>query len=406
MRDECVIGTPLSRINRPVQALTRTVGSVDLPLLLAAIGAVLSAGCSSAPTNVPGVATGAGGNGSSLPGGGSGGASIPDGPPPLFDAAPVGWAAVADLGLNGTTGGEGGPAVEVSTLEDFAAQVGTPGPRVVYLSGVVGDGRRVTIQSNISVIGRGGAELRGGLRVDGGSNVIIRNLKVVGNNCSDSPTDCSGGADAIGIGDGAHHVWIDHCDVSDGSDGNLDVNHQSDYITISWTRFSYSGQRPGGHQFSNLIGSSDDSPSDAGHLRVTWHHNWWAENIHERMPRVRYGRVHLFNNLYTSSGNDYCIGLGYYANLLTENNAFFQVKDPINSTNYSNSQSVVISHGNLYVATSGTISDKGFPEEVFAPPYPYVLDAANDVEALVKNGAGTCSPPLVFGTTPALTCAR
>jgi pectate lyase len=401
-----VIGTRVSRIKSAVKPLTGAVARAEFSLLLLVVGAALPAGCSSAPTGLPGASTGAGGNGSSAPAGGSGSGSIPDGPPPFFDTAPVGWAAVADLGLNGTTGGDGGPAVEVSTLEDFVAQVATPGPRVVYLSGVIGDGRRVTIQSNISVIGRGGAEFRGGLRVDGGSNVIVRNLKVVGNNCSDSPTDCSGGADAFSIGDGAHHVWVDHCDVSDGSDGNLDINGQADYVTISWTKFSYSGQRPGGHQFSNLIGSSDDNPEDTGHLRVTWHHNWWADNIHERMPRVRYGRVHLFNNLYTASGNDYCIGLGYYANLLTEHNAFFQVRDPINSTNYSNSQSVVISHDNLYVATSGGTSDKGFPNEVFVPPYPYALDAANDVEALVKNGAGTCSPPLAFATAPSLSCSR
>ena len=41
----------------------------------------------------------------------------------------------------------------------------------------------------------------------------------------------------------SHHVWFDHDDISDGSDGNLDITHASDYITISWTKFHYSGKR-------------------------------------------------------------------------------------------------------------------------------------------------------------------
>jgi hypothetical protein len=38
--------------------------------------------------------------------------------------------------------------------------------------------------------------------------------------------------------------------------------------------------------------------ADEGRLRVTYHHNHW-DGVKERAPRVRYGRVHLYNNLYT-----------------------------------------------------------------------------------------------------------
>lgn len=98
-------------------------------------------------------------------------------------------------------------------------------------------------------------------------NVIMRNLKIVGYNCSDSPSDCSAGNDAVHVDAQAAHLWFDHLDISDGSDGNLDVTHGSDFITISWTKFHYSGRRPGGHQFCNLIGHVDtNGTEDTGHL--------------------------------------------------------------------------------------------------------------------------------------------
>lgn len=344
-------------------------------------------GCSSAPQSVP------------VPG--EPAQSAPAAPAP-FDTAPVGWAAVPDLGSEGTTGGDGGEVVEVKTTAELVAQAKRAGPRVILVNGVVGDGGRVGIASNLSVIGLPGAEFHGGLRVSGSVNVVIRNLKIVGNNCSDSPEDCSGGADALSIGDSAHHVWVDHCDISDGSDGNLDVNDGADYVTISWTKFSYSGLRPGGHQFSNLVGSSDNEPGDAGHLRVTYHHVWWGEHIRERMPRVRYGAVHVFNSLYTSKGNSYCIGVGAFANVLTEANVFFEVRDPIESSSYSNDQSVVVSRENLYVGASGENQDRG--SAVFVPPYTYALDEVRSVKSAVENGAGVCPSRFAFTATPLPSC--
>jgi pectate lyase len=322
--------------------------------------------------------------------------------PPVFDASPIGWASVAGLGSDGTTGGDGGDVVEVTTTAQFAEQAKLAGPRVILVNGIIGDGTRATIASDHTVIGLPGAEFHGGLKVSGAVNVVIRNLKIVGNNCNDSPEDCSGGADALSIGDGSHHVWVDHCDISDGSDGNLDVNDGADYVTISWTKFSYSGLRPGGHQFSNLVGSSDNEPGDAGHLRVSYHHDWWADHVRERMPRVRYGAVHIFNSLYTSTGNSYCVGVGVFANVLTEANVFFEVRDPIESSSYSNDQSVVVSRQNLYVNASGQNQDRG--TDVFAPPYPYTLDSVRDVRTAVEAGAGVCAAQFTFEATPTPRC--
>jgi pectate lyase len=354
------------------------------------LGVGLAAACSSAPTAFPTT----GGSGEQP--------SAEVGPPPPFDEIAGGWASVPDLGLEATTGGEGGPVVTVTTSADFAMQVHSATPSIVLVSGVIGEGTRVTITSNHTIIGLPGAEFHGGLKISGGSNIIVRNLKIVGNDCVDSPSDCSAGADAFSIGDQAHHVWVDHCDISNGSDGNLDVNGGADYVTISWTKFWYSGERVGGHQFSNLVGSSDNEPGDDGHLRVSYHHVWWAENVRERMPRVRYGRVHIFNSLYTATGDNYCVGLGFYANILTEANVFSSVHDPIESNSYANAQSVVVSRGNLYVNASGTSNDRG--SDVFVPSYAYALDDPNRVQDAVQSGAGVCSSRFTFEPTPVVRC--
>lgn len=359
-------------------------------LFLAAATATSALGCASAPKNVPLTD--------------ESGSTPESAGPPVFEAEPVGWASVPDLDTPGTTGGAGGPIVTVTTTAELAKQAEGTAPLVILIDGVVGEGTRVSIGSNKTVLGLPGAVFHGGLRVNGSSNVIVRNLKIVGNNCNDDPEGCSSGADAVSIGDNAHHVWFDHCDISDGSDGNLDVNDGADYVTISWTKFWYSGRRPGGHQFSNLVGSSDNEPGDVGHLRVTYHHVWWADRVDERMPRVRYGQVHIFNSLYTSVGNSYCVGVGHFANILTEANAFYGVQNPIESVSYANDQSVVLSRDNLYIEASGYQSDRG--TGVFTPPYAYALDKVGALKSLVENGAGVCPSRFSFVPEPVPGCVE
>jgi pectate lyase len=244
-----------------------------------------------------------------------------------------------------------------------------------------------TISSNKTVIGVCGATLRGGVRISNAVNVILRNIKVVGNNCSDAPQDCSAGADAVAITNNSHHVWVDHLDVSDGSDGNLDTNAGSDFVTISWTKFSYSTMRTdpmagaSGHRFSNLIGSDDNVPGDVGKLNVTFHHNWWAQNVNQRMPRTRYGDIHVFNNLYTSSGNSYCTNAGIQTNVLVENNAYIGVNNPLSP----DANGDMLARGNLFQSTTGTTTANGTG---FTPPYTYTLDATANLRATIEAQVG------------------
>jgi pectate lyase len=315
--------------------------------------------------------------------GGSGGATGCMTPPP--PSTLVGWASVNMMNQNGTTGGGNATPVVVTSTADFNTQAAGSTARVIHVSGNLSG--TFTISSNKTVIGVCGATLRGGVRISNAVNVILRNIKVVGNNCSDAPQDCSAGADAVAITNNSHHVWVDHLDVSDGSDGNLDTNAGSDFVTISWTKFSYSTMRTdpmagaSGHRFSNLIGSDDNVPGDVGKLNVTFHHNWWAQNVNQRMPRTRYGDIHVFNNLYTSSGNSYCTNAGIQTNVLVENNAYIGVNNPLSP----DANGDMLARGNLFQSTTGTTTANGTG---FTPPYTYTLDATANLRATIEAQVG------------------
>ena len=109
-----------------------------------------------------------------------------------------------------------------------------------------------------------------------------------------------------------------------------------------------------------------------GHLRVTWHHDWWGANVHEREPRVRFGEIHLYNNLWTSVSNSYCIGLGVGASILTESNVFRGVNIPFNITSYADDTSVLEARSNLFEGVTG--NTVGVGGAAFVPPYDYTVE--------------------------------
>jgi pectate lyase len=273
----------------------------------------------------------------------------------------------------------------VTTADDLVDLAGGTEARVIHVRGTLDV--NFNIGSNKTIIGTCGAVLRGHIGFNDASNTILRNLRVVGYNCSDSPQDCSGGDDAITIGGGSDHIWVDHLDVSDGSDGNLDVTQGSDFVTVSYTKFSYSTRRTdpeageSGHRFSNLIGSSDTDTRDPGRLNVTYHHNWWADNVDQRMPRTRRGQIHVFNNLYTAAGNSYCTNAGFEARLLVQNNAYVGVNRPIDVTMGGD----LLSEGNLFQGTTGNQNADG---DGFVPPYDFQLDPTQGLEAALRAEVG------------------
>ena len=355
-------------------------------------------------TGTGGTGTGGTGTGGTGTGGtGTGGTSGSCTTPPAASAL-VGWAGVSGGGITTTNGGGNATPQTVTSVSTLNSAAGGSNAAVIYVSGVLPNGS-IKIGSNKTIVGICGAEIHGHVDVVGSSNVIIRNIKIVGyavGNCAldpsyDSSVGCSSGNDAITVEKGTH-IWFDHDDISDGTDGNLDITHGADYVTVSWTKFHYTARTDNsgsdstgasGHRYSDLVGGSDNSSADVGKLNVTWHHNWWADKVVERQPRVRYGKNHLFNNLYTSSGDNYCIRAGMDAQLLVENNAFVGVASPqqFNST-ADQATSYITSNNNLYSGTSGSQSTGGGGTKFTTPPYSYTMDAASSVQSAVQSGAG------------------
>ena len=137
-----------------------------------------------------------------------------------------------------------------------------------------------------------------------------------------------------------------------------------------------------------------DSLADSGPVKVTIQTapNQSGEGASlpiDPKPRVRYGKNHLFNNLWTSSGDNYCIRAGTNAGILVENSAFVGVASPqaFNST-ADQGTSYITSNGNLYSNATGTQSTGGGGTPFTKPPYTYTLDAASGVQSEVQSGAG------------------
>ena len=342
-----------------------------------------------------GGAAGAGAAGHSGTGGTGGATSSCSTPPPA--SALVGWAAVSGMGVTTTTGGGNATPQTVTTESALASAAGGTGAAVIYVKGVLSAGK-ISVGSNKTIVGLCGAEIHGHLGLSGSSNVIIRNIKIVGygvGNCAldpdyDSSVGCSSGNDAVTVNSASHHLWFDHCDISDGTDGNLDITNGSDFVTVSWTKFHYTSRSDNsgndstgasGHRFSNLIGAADGLSIDVGHLNVTWHHDWWADNVNQRMPRTRAGKIHVFNNLFTATGDSYCTNAGDGTHLLVESNVYSGVKAPLQP----DSNGDMLAKNNIFTNTSGTTTANGTG---FSPTYSYSADAASGVQAAVQAGAG------------------
>lgn len=223
----------------------------------------------------------------------------------------------------GTTGGKGKSEVTVDNVTDLKAYA-KAGNKIIYVKPGTYMGP-IEVGSNVTIYGYQGAIIAqpttgSAMKLSGSTNVIIRNLKFKGVGAHDDDDE-----DCLQVNHESKNVWIDHVDVYDGHDGNLDITNASDYVTISWTKFSYTSASSG-HQFSNLIGNSKTKTSDRGHLNVTIHHTWWADGVVERMPRVRFGKVHVANNLFDSKNASYCVRAAIEADIRIERNVFIGVQ--------------------------------------------------------------------------------
>ena len=307
------------------------------------------------------------------------------------DEGPIGFATVA----GNTAGGGNETSTTVTNFAELKAAAQDNAPRVIVISGTIkttdGGGYAMEIKSNKTIAGANKhSTIYGGISLKNASNVVVRNLNIHGTWPNPGPDD------AVSLRN-SHHIWLDHLNIWDATDGNLDITSQSSCVTVSWCKFWFTDKRHP-HRLCALIGSGGgDHPEDWGKLKVTYHHNWFADLVDQRMPRLMYGQAHIFNNYYTSSGNSYCIGVGSYGAALIENNYFKNVKSP--HTFMYDVYCEITARGNIYDNTTGNkdagrggnrdASRQNFPVSAFTqPPYTYKLDKADDIPALVSRYAG------------------
>jgi len=211
---------------------------------------------------------------------------------------------------------------------------------------------KVKVTSNTTIIGNGNdskiEELV--IQISNANNVILKDLSIQAPNDLFPQWTINDGwsckYDAVVI-QGSKNVWIDNCLLDDGEktvesapvifgqnvelhDGLIDIINGSDLITLSNNRFA-------NHRKTILIGNSDSRISDSNLLSVTMYNNVFI-NCWQRMPRVRFGKVHIFNNLYYIDNYDSYpvryngdgsimlthinIGIGLESNILSEYNSF------------------------------------------------------------------------------------
>ncbi|KAM7531809.1 hypothetical protein LguiB_035219 [Lonicera macranthoides] len=194
-------------------------------------------------------------------------------------------------------GGLRGPIYHVTTLADAGPGSLRDGCRnkeplwiIFDVSGTIELSSYLSISSYKTIDGRGQRiRLSGkGLSVKESEHVIICNLEFA-----------EGGpdSDAIQIKPRSKHVWIDRCSLSDYDDGLIDITRASTDITVSRCHFSK-------HNKTVLIGADPSHTGDRC-IRVTIHHCFF-DGTRQRHPRVRFGKVHLYNN-YTRNWRFYAV---------------------------------------------------------------------------------------------------
>lgn len=314
---------------------------------------------------------------------------------------PVGWGTVKQT----ITGGEGGTCVTVTNADDLEKYLSASGNYVIYVSGAINVSTMISVKvTNKSLYGLPGSYLYNNNQTTSGSgilyfkqgsdNIIMRNMTFK----SAGAYDCDGN-DNFCI-EKTTNIWVDHCDFQDGVDGNFDCKNASDYVCVTWCRFRYlKTPKAGGsggsddHRYTDLWGSSDSKTTDAGHLNTTFMFCWWDEGCVERMPRVRFGKIHIVNCLYNSSVASYCVGAGNNSSIYVEKTAFIGVQDPYKNYANSSNPSYLTFDDCLFTNCKTENGDMKGTGNAFTPSTYYTLEAIDKslVEKVVSDattGAG------------------
>jgi pectate lyase len=318
-----------------------------------------------------------------------------------YEQNPNGFASINALGYSGTTGGANGITEIVSNgtelwnlmldRQDPNNNKNLP-PLTVYIAGILspdagifGSSKMLDVKDayDISIIGIGNdAIITGfGLKIFRAKNIIVRNIKFA------SFPDDGISIDANDDAQFGNHIWIDHCTFTDvpplgypshsSYDGALDITHTAAYVTLSWNFFD-------GHDKNSLVGHSDSNVSDSA-MKITYHHNWF-KGTNQRNPRVRFAKVHVYNNYYSDNGI-YGVSSNMEADVMVEGNYFLNVPIPTETSRDGSPQGDLVERNNIFI-NCGVPGTRGtaFEPSLF---YSYTIDSTITIPDTVMLYAGS-----------------
>ncbi|CAI5530102.1 unnamed protein product [Closterium sp. Naga37s-1] len=177
-------------------------------------------------------------------------------------------------------------------------------------------------------------------------------------------------ADAIQMKPQVAHVWVDRCTLSDYDDGLIDITRGSTDVTISRCHFY-------NHDKTMLIGADPKHTEDRD-IRASIHHCFF-DGTRQRHPRVRFGKVHLYNN-YTRDWGVYAVCSSVEAQVLSQHCIYEAGKKKKTFEYYSEqapdraepASGSLKSQGNSFL--NGAQSKEQGSEGVFDPGHVYSCD--------------------------------
>jgi pectate lyase len=311
------------------------------------------------------------------------------------DFSMIGYATVKDDSLAKTTGGAGGTSRTITNLADLqtwaAGREKNTTPEIVTIDGkfTSSSSLPITIKhgANLTIIGAKGEDMNNvGFNFVDYKNVIVQSMTI---------HEVAYPNDAITI-DASHHIWINQCELYskigvgitvDTYDGLLDIKKGAHAVTVSWCRLH-------DHMKCSLVGHTDNTSQQAedSQIRVTYHHDWFYKT-NSRNPSLRFGAVHMFNNIYEDIG-DYGVAARDGGYVKAENCHYNNVVLPMSTDEFPVTglpNGYICQTGNTFTGTCGSnvISQTGCDFwNSTTLPYSYTLDPVASLETIVKPNSG------------------
>lgn len=301
------------------------------------------------------------------------------------------------------TGGQGGQVLTVTSLEDskeeiksgtlrWALEQSDPATVKFAVNGTIALVDDINIRSNKTLDGRGSdiTITQNGLNIEDVENIIITNVKIM-NGIQFGEKECNtpGTGDAIQVRN-SKRIWVHHVTLASFCDGLLDIINGSNDVTVSWSKFQH-------HSKTMLIGNSVDRGEMDKNITATISHNVFSDLV-QRIPRVRFGKVDVYNNYYTN-WHSYAVGSSLDSQVIVEKNVF----EPGSQTS-RDELSIVMDKvgddprggfaratGNLLI--NGAREESIRPENVFTRPYSANIETATEsLKQKLLEEAGFLSP--------------